>query len=128
MSVANWGTVEAAKSKAEALPVGDYTALFLPVEYLAAVKGCDGPRLRWSWHISDGPRSGQKATALTSVDIRPPGLAYVLAAGMLGREPAAGENVKALLDASIGSPCRVSILPGSQGGKPAVRRVERLKP
>src|SRR5581483_8541757 len=82
------------------LPVGMYLAAFKGVEDVALASG--EQRWRWTWAVSSGQYQGQHATALTAKDISPTTLPGILIAGLLGREPKPGENVKALVEQCVG--------------------------
>ncbi len=110
-----------AGGKAEPLPPGMYMTNFQGVAPHALATG--ETRWRWAWTVKTGPLAGQEASALTECRLTPNTLSGRLVEGLIGRPLVAGDNVKVLVDATVGKPYMVSVQAGPQGGKPGVKSV-----
>jgi hypothetical protein len=114
-----WTVREAGKAS---VPPNNYTGRFVGVESITNAKW-EGERWRWTWEVTTGQHTGNKADALTQCDISPNTQAGRIVAGLLGRAIQTGEDVQAAINACVGKVYLVSVMPGPQGGKPAVRSV-----
>jgi hypothetical protein len=117
-----WAYVQP-KPKYVPIPVGQYNADFKGVEDAAvpAGEGDDGKRWRFRWTVATGQYAGKEAGAMTGRSTLATRHSGRLIEGLVGRPLAAGDNVKALVDAAIGKRFMVSVQAGSKGGKPSVQ-------
>jgi hypothetical protein len=113
--------------KQAAIPVGSYIAEFRKVADFNNPK-INGTKWKWEFPVVAGTHSGSIAEALTERDISPDTHAGRLVEGMLGRAVQPGEDVRAVIQACAGKRYLVTVAPGSQGGKPAVRKIEPVPP